>query len=165
MRFICLDDAQSLYENIYSDDEVLKYFIAKRCTSIEEAKDVLNKTFNYYIDKKEYCFAVILKETQEIIGLMLECGLTENTDECTEVGYAIGRKFWNKGYTSEALNRFIQFLFDKGIQRVEASCILENISSKRVMEKCEMVSYQIKENDINYHDKWWNTEYFYKESK
>jgi len=161
LRFISKNDTKAIYENIYSDKEVLMYFIAKNCSSLEEAKEALNKTVDYYLSKEQYCLAIELKSTHEVIGWILECGLSENSEEVTEVGYAIGKKYWNKGYTTEALKAFINLLFDIGVKRVEASYMLENISSKRVMEKCNMKPYEIRKHDIFYRDIWWDLEYYY----
>jgi ribosomal-protein-alanine N-acetyltransferase len=56
-----------------------------------------------------------------------------------EIGYCIGRSWWNCGITSEALAAVIDFLMDEvGAQRVEACHDPRNPNSGAVMRKCGM---------------------------
>ena len=55
------------------------------------------------------------------------------------LGYCIGKKWWRQGYTSEALNRVIDFLFDEaGAVRIAARHDPRNPGSGAVMRKCGM---------------------------
>lgn len=57
-----------------------------------------------------------------------------------QVGYCIGREYWNRGITSEALQGVIDFLFTlEGINRIEARHDENNPNSGKVMKKCGMV--------------------------
>ncbi len=59
-----------------------------------------------------------------------------------EVGYALSKDFWNKGYTTEAFNEVIKFGFERmQLNRVEATCKLANAASEKVMLKCGL-SYE-----------------------
>lgn len=70
--------------------------------SDKETFDWLENQLKRY---KKYGFglwAVVLKETGEMIG---QCGLTIQDcagDELLEVGYLFNKSFWHKGYASEA---------------------------------------------------------------
>jgi ribosomal-protein-alanine N-acetyltransferase len=56
-----------------------------------------------------------------------------------EIGYVLGRKFWNRGIMPDALKGIIQILFrDKAIERVWATHHVENVASGRVMAKAGM---------------------------
>lgn len=55
------------------------------------------------------------------------------------VGFNISPEYWNKGYCTEALILVIKYaLIDLGINRLEATCKIDNIASLRVMEKAGM---------------------------
>jgi [ribosomal protein S5]-alanine N-acetyltransferase len=55
------------------------------------------------------------------------------------IGYCIGKKYWNKGITSEALSVLIKFFFEEvGINRIESRHDTNNPNSGKVMEKCGM---------------------------
>ncbi|WP_294754635.1 GNAT family N-acetyltransferase [uncultured Ruminococcus sp.] len=56
-----------------------------------------------------------------------------------QIGYFIGRKWWNNGITSEALNAIIEFFFNEvGMERIEAIHDTRNPNSGGVMKKCGM---------------------------
>ena len=80
---------------------------------------------------------IILKETQEIIGsINLR---VENKNESVEFNYVIDNRFVNKGYMTEALKEVKWFAFEvMNVNRFQGGCVVENIKSKRVMEKCDM---------------------------
>ena len=93
-------------------------------------------------------FAVRLRETGRLIGIILYFDETE--DSC-EIGYGIGSAHWNRGYTTEAVRRFLRFLFEeKGFRKVYASFFTGNDASRRVMEKCGMVYDRFVEKELNY---------------
>ena len=55
------------------------------------------------------------------------------------IGYCIGRTWWNRGITSEALKAVMDFLFDVvGVNRIEARHDPRNPNSGKVMKKCNM---------------------------
>lgn len=152
-------DALAIYHNINHDKKVLEYFIAPYIERIEDAS--VSKMVQYYKETKKYCFAIVLKETKEVIGLMVQTNELSATSHTVEVGYAIGKKHWNQGYVSEALESMISFLFEQGIHKVTCGYIVENTASKRVMEKCQMVFEGIKKDEIYYHDKYHDVGYYY----
>ncbi|MBP5551031.1 MAG: GNAT family N-acetyltransferase [Bacilli bacterium] len=159
LRYMRFTDKHDIFVNISHDKDVLKYFIDKYLEQEEESR--LDKTIDFCLKNERYLFAIVLKETNETIGMILQCSTPTEMFNTTEVGYAIGKKHWNKGYTSEALDIFIDFMFSLGIHKVTASCFLENVASKRVMEKCEMMYEGIKKDEVYYHDKYNDLMYYY----
>ena len=54
-----------------------------------------------------------------------------------EIGYCIGRRWWHRGITSEALATLIDFFFDRvGANRIECRHDPNNPRSGMVMKKC-----------------------------
>ena len=79
-----------------------------------------------------------LKEIGEVIGGISIVKL-ENEHQACEIGYCISKSYWNKGITTEAFNRVIQFLFEEvGLNRICARHDLLNEASGAVMKKCGM---------------------------
>ena len=73
-----------------------------------------------------------------VIGFGLDRG-----DE-PELGFWVGRAFWNQGYVTEALHRLIRHLFDTlGFHRVWASFHPDNVASKRVLEKAGLTYFGV----------------------
>ena len=54
------------------------------------------------------------------------------------LGYFIRPASWNLGYASEAAREALRFVFGGNARRVSASCLAENLGSRRVAEKCGM---------------------------
>lgn len=159
LRFLEEKDRDAIFNNINHDREVLKYYVA---SFVEKPDDFsLKNLIEYYKQNEMYIFAVVLKESGEVIGNILQCSKPNARMHTVEVGYAIGKKYWNNGYMSEALKAMIGFLFDRGIHKVTACHIAGNIASGRVMEKCGMAYEGRKIDDLYYHDRYYDTLNYY----
>ncbi|MCI5829180.1 MAG: GNAT family N-acetyltransferase [Treponema sp.] len=80
-------DTMYAYEGSFTDEEVHGW---------------LNNQFRRYKELGFGLWAVILKETDEMIG---QCGLTMQPwkeEQVLEVGYLFNRAYWHKGYATEA---------------------------------------------------------------
>ena len=81
-------------------------------------------------------FAIILKEENVFIG---DCGITLqniNGKEVFEIGYHINKKYWNKGYASEA-SQYMKDYFFTNTEYTEVYSYMNklNYQSRRVAEK------------------------------
>lgn len=159
LRFMRRDDTHDIFNNINHDKDVLKYFIDKFCE--DESEMTLEKTIEYCINAKRYLFAIEEKNTHEVIGMILQCSVPDKIFNSSEVGYAIGKKYWNQGYASEAFKAMIDFLFSLGVYKVVASHLIGNDASKRVMEKCGLTYECRRIDDAYYHDKYHDVDYYY----
>ncbi len=62
--------------------------------------------------------------------------LGEMPDAEIEIGFALKRTAWGKGYATEACSRILRFAFEEStLNEVVASFYEENVASKRVLEK------------------------------
>ena len=159
LRFMRQEDTHDIFININHDHDVLTYFIDKYKEKEEEM--TLDKTIKFCLDNERYLFAIEIKDTHEVIGMILQCSTPNKIFNSSEVGYAIGKRHWNKGYVTEALKAMIDFLFSLGVHKVVASHLLGNDASKRVMEKNGMIFEGIKKEEIYYHDKYHDVAYYY----
>lgn len=99
-------------------------------------------------DKTQYIFGISLNETHEFVG-----GISLRVDskyDRGELGYWIAKKYWNKGYATEAVGAVLRFGFERvGLHKVYASHYVENPASGKVMLKNGM----IKEGELKDHVK------------
>lgn len=159
LRYMRETDAHDIFVNINSDKDVLKYFIDKY---VENETDMtLSKTIDLCLKSNRYLFAVELNDTREVIGMILQCSSPDSVFNVSEIGFAIGKAHWNKGYTSEAAAAMIDFLFSSGVHKVTAGYIVGNNASKRVMEKCGMLYECRRKEEIFYNGKYNDVEYYY----
>lgn len=95
-----LQDAEVMYayEHAFSDDEV---------------KDWLGRQCKRYADDGFGLWAVVLKETGEMIG---QCGLTMQAcggKQVVEVGYLFQKSYWHHGYAAESAIACKAYAFEK----------------------------------------------------
>ena len=104
--------------------------------NVEESLEVIHKFF-----QNDYTWAVVLKETGEVIGCVgylpaSSSNLPIGEDQC-EVGYWIAHPFWDQGICTEALQLVVDHCFnDKGFTTLWGTYFISNPASGRVMEKC-----------------------------
>lgn len=132
LREMTPDDAESAYL-LNLDPEVIQYTGDDPFESIEEAREFLEKYESY----QKYGFgrwAVILKETDEYLGW---CGLkyTPESDEF-DIGYRLMKKFWGKGYATEAAEACLKLGFEQfNMKTIVGRVMPANSVSIRVLEK------------------------------
>lgn len=86
---------------ILCDEEVMRATY-ESAFSVEEAQNWMNRHFKRYAEYGFGLWAVVLKETNEMIG---QCGLTVQSwreKELLEIGYLFQKAYWHKGYATEA---------------------------------------------------------------
>lgn len=134
-------DKEAYFRCISHDRKVLETFI---CPYTETPDDL---DFSGY-PARDNLFAVRLKKTRELIGILL---YFDESETACEIGYGIGSAFWGNGYATEAVKRFLSYCFEeKGFRTVYASFFTGNEASRRVMEKCGMTFDRVSEKELTY---------------
>ena len=99
------------------------------------------------------------KKTRSIIGV-LSASLKAH-DESAELGYWVGKKYWNQGYTTEAVKEVIRFAFEElGLNRVYAHYMANNPASGKVMQKAGMLHEGILKQHYKKEGKFVDVEYY-----
>ena len=139
LRPFAMEDAEAMYRNWASDDEVSKHLTWPTHTSVEISKMVLTDWTSHYPEPDFYNWAIVLKENgPEPIGNISVVGIDNKVDAAT-MGYCMSRAHWGKGVMTEALTAVIDFFFDEvGFNRIDADHAVDNPASGRVMEKSGM---------------------------
>ena len=52
------------------------------------------------------------------------------------LGYNLSRPYWGRGVMTEACRRLLDYLFSQGFAEVRIAAMVENVGSRRVIEKC-----------------------------
>lgn len=139
LRRFVHEDAAAMYKNWASDEEVTKFLSWPTHSSQEVSQSVTDDWVKSYSDENYYQWAIVLKDNgDEPIGSMAVVNMKENVS-MAHVGYCIGKPWWHKGITSEALKAVMDFLFDVvEVNRIEARHDSRNPNSGKVMKKCGM---------------------------
>ena len=138
LRRFDLKDAESVFNNWASDDEVTNYLTWPTHQNLDVSLGYMEFCVKGYSEPAFYQWGIELKDTHELIGNISVVKVVDEIDSL-ELGWAIGRKYWGNGYTSEAAVKLIDFLFDKvGANRICAKHDVNNPNSGRVMQKAGM---------------------------
>jgi [ribosomal protein S5]-alanine N-acetyltransferase len=151
LRRFQLSDSEAMFRNWASDTEVTKYLTWPSHKDVSVSESVLKEWITQYKKDKFYQLAIVLKSNgNEPIGSIGIVKMDERIN-MVHVGYCIGKKWWHKGITSEALSALIDFFFKEvKVNRIESMHDPRNSNSGKVMEKCGLI-YEgtIKQGDWN----------------
>lgn len=107
------EDTMYAYEGAFGDNEVQEW---------------LDRQIARYQKWNFGLWAVILKETDEMIG---QCGLTMQPwkeTEVLEIGYLFNRLYWHKGYATEAAKACKKYAFET-LKADEVCSIIRNTNT------------------------------------
>jgi ribosomal-protein-alanine N-acetyltransferase len=87
--------------------------------------------------QKAVIYAITRTDTGSLVGAIgLELHMANKR---AEIGYWIGRRYWNRGYATEAAEALLMYGFTElGLNRIYAHHFRRNPSSGRVMQKIGM---------------------------
>ena len=109
LREYVMEDFDALYE-ILSDPETMQHYPAPYTT--EKCRNWITWNLENYRNYGFGLWAVVLKETGAFIG---DCGLSlQNIDgqQVPEIGYHIHKKYWRRGFGSEAARAVRDWAFE-----------------------------------------------------
>lgn len=135
------DDARDMYNNWASDDEVTKYLTWPAHKELKVTQSLISVWVSKYINMDYYQWAIYHKEAKQVIGSVSLMNI-DNYNENGEIGYCMGRRWWNKGIMTEVFKEILRFGFNEvGFARITARHDILNTASGCVMEKCGL-SYE-----------------------
>lgn len=138
LRRFQLEDAEEFYRNVTSDSKVNKFLTWPVHKDVEETRELLTGWVERYENPERYCWAIVLKENEQLIGT-IAAPTIKNRTETAEVTYCIGSAWWGLGIVTEALSEVIRYLFEEIlVNRIEAGYDIKNPASGRVLEKVGM---------------------------
>jgi|HigsolmetaGSP12D_1036236.scaffolds.fasta_scaffold02553_3 ribosomal-protein-alanine N-acetyltransferase len=138
LRQLTLDDSEDYFE-FASDPEVTTYTMWETHKTIDDSRKYLNYVIDKYKNRQAYHWGIVDISTNKLIG---RTGLIQwdINHQRTEIGFALSRKYWNKGIITEATREIIKYSFKElNVNRIEGRCNYDNTGSARVMEKLGMV--------------------------
>ena len=136
LREFTFEDADAL-EPVLSDPVAMQYYPAPFDRA--EIENWIRRNRARYLDPGFGLWAMLLKESGELIG---DCGCYVREVDGNfefELGWHVRRDLWSRGYATEAAQHCIEYAFSKlGAERIIALVRPENLSSCRVAEKVGM---------------------------
>ena len=134
MRWVSEDDIDALYE-IFSDPEVTRYWSSAAFANREAAVTMQRKIAEDNLKDSVWKWGLALRDTNKLIGTVTLFNLSLSNGRA-EIGYAMARAYWGKGYMNEALKAMIVHAFDVvKLRRLEADVDPRNTGSVRTLER------------------------------
>ena len=130
LKEIEVENATSIF-NIFSNEEVMKYYGQFPMKSIEEAENLIAMFDENFKNGKGIRWGILLKEESKIIGT---CGYHNwnKRHSRAEIGYELSMDAWGKGYITEAVKAIIDYGYEiMYLNRIEAVVYPENKASMR----------------------------------
>lgn len=139
LRKFRTEDAAAYYARLGSSEAVTKHMLWAPHQNIGESEASIQKISCRYDSDTPYTWAIVLKETDGLIGRVDLLRLDAQTGTCS-FAYMLGTDFWNQGYGTEALTAVLDFAFTQlEISAIDADHMADNPASGAAMRKAGMV--------------------------
>ena len=178
---------EDYYNNSYKKEGYLKGDnIEIKILSSENAEELLayyvrNRSFlSKYEPFRDESFYTIEIQRQSLIenyrefikgqgahfGIYKDNNMMQGVFRSAFIGYSIDEKFQGKGYMKEAVNLVLQYAYEEfGLHRIEATTLVDNERSQRVLEACGFTELGICKEYLLINGKWRDHKIFYKNNK
>jgi ribosomal-protein-alanine N-acetyltransferase len=127
-------DAKAAFNTWAGDPEVTQYLRWDAHESVKVTRWWLSELRRRYAEPSFYEWGIRLKREKQLIGSI--SAFESGYETRWEVGYCIGKAYWNQGYTTEALKRVLAYLSEEcGIKSFRTLHAKSNPASGAVMTK------------------------------
>src|SRR5215217_9524919 len=134
LRWISEDDIDGLYD-VFSDPQVMRYWSSGPLPNREAAAAMQREIAEGNLDETMMKWGLALRESNFVIGTTTLFNLNLDNGRA-ELGYAMSRAYWGKGYMNEALRALLSHAFDvMKLRRLEADVDPRNTASIRTLER------------------------------
>jgi len=134
MRPLIAADAPAILA-MYGDPEVTRYWSSLPWTELARAHEYIEQAARDVAAGTAVRLGIIVKGTDLCVGQATLFHFDVANRRC-EIGYALHRDHWGRGYIGEALQALLDFGFGPlGLHRVEADVDPRNDASLRTVER------------------------------
>jgi RimJ/RimL family protein N-acetyltransferase len=130
------DDAEAIHRKYGRDPEVARYVTWRPDQSLDQLREFVATRLERWGRGEGFAWVVTVRGDDTPIGMV---ELRPQRRHMAEVSYVVSRRFWNRGYATEAVGAVVRWAMAQPvIYRVWAVCDVENTASARVLEKVGM---------------------------
>ena len=133
LRRPCADDAQPMFETYASDPAVTRFLVWTTHENVERAHAFLRRCDAVWNDGSAFPWIITLD------GVLIGTIEVRLDGHRAEIGYALARRHWGRGFTTEAARAVVDWALTlPWIARVWAYHDVENVASGRILENTGM---------------------------
>jgi len=134
LRWISEDDVDGLHE-VFSDPQVVRYWSSGPLANREAAAAMQREIAAGNENDTMIKWGLALRDSNSLIGTTTLFNFNLDNGRA-ELGYAMGRAHWGKGYMHEALQALVSHAFEvMELRRLEADVDPRNAASIRTLER------------------------------
>jgi [ribosomal protein S5]-alanine N-acetyltransferase len=134
LRWLTAADISALF-TIFGDAEVTRYWGFATLPDLAAAEALLADIHRHFHERTLFQWGVETIGAGEVVGTCTLAGL-DAANRRADLGYALGRAFWGRGYMAEILPPLLRFAFaDLALHRVTADADPRNERSIRILER------------------------------
>ena len=134
LRWITEADVDAFYA-IYSNPEVMRYWSTPPLADRSAALKLIREIHDHFHAHEILKWGIVLQSDDTLIGSTTLFNLNFDSRRA-EIGYALGRAYWGRGYMNEALQALLAYAFETlDLRRIEADVDPRNTASLRTVER------------------------------
>ena len=134
LRWLTPDDVPALYA-IFGDPQVCRYWSRPALRDLTAAAALLREVQECFAERSLFQWGIAERATDAVVGTCTLAALSPEHRRA-ELGFALARSAWGRGYLAEALPALLAFAFETlALHRVEADVDPRNARSIRVLER------------------------------
>ncbi len=134
LRWLESDDAPALLA-IFGDPVVCRYWSHPPIPDLDAAAAMHRHIVRHFTERTLFQWGLAERESNAVVGTCTLASLNVEHRRA-EIGFALARASWGRGYVAEALPALIDFAFDTlGLHRIEADADPRNDRSIRALER------------------------------
>ncbi|MCM3766970.1 GNAT family N-acetyltransferase [Neobacillus niacini] len=132
LRILTLDDAEKVMAH-FSDPAVTRFMDIEPCKDLKDVEEIIQ----YHIEDSGCRWGIFYKE--QFVGTIGFHYLRKNEgDFIAEIGFDLSKKYWSKGFMTEAIREVISFGFTQmGLTMIDATVEPDNEKSINLMKRLE----------------------------
>ena len=138
LREILPSDDEKMFE-MDSDPEVYKFLGRKPIRDIDQSRKMIKNIIHQYEENGIGRWAIIEKGSNDFMGwtgFKLEKEELNGNSNYYDLRFRLLRKYWGKGYITEATKAAIEYAFEKlDINELCSMTLVSNEKSQRVLDK------------------------------
>jgi RimJ/RimL family protein N-acetyltransferase len=138
LRWLTADDGPALLA-VFGDPAVCRYWSRPPLADLAAADALREEIVRLFAERSLFQWGIAERATDRVVGTGTLAALSAEHRRA-EVGFALARAVWGRGYATEALAALLAFAFDAlALHRVEADVDPRNVASVRVLERAGFV--------------------------
>jgi RimJ/RimL family protein N-acetyltransferase len=132
LRVPVLADAPRIFERWTQDPEVTRYLVWTPHRNLQESESHIQRCLSGWDSGESFTWLIETLDAAKLVGSIA----ARVQPHGINLGYLLARDAWGEGYMAEAVDAVAAwFLLQPRVERVWATCDVENASSARVLAK------------------------------